>query len=416
MSRAELKELIGGYVGGSIPDYQLSALLMAIYFRGMTPEETATLTEAMKTSGRTYTIDTDRPLIDKHSTGGVGDKVSLVLAPVAAACGLAVPMVSGRGLGHTGGTLDKLEAIPGFRVLLTPEEFTRQVQTLGVGMIGQSDDFVPADKKLYALRDVTGTVECIPLLCSSILSKKAASGAQGVVIDVKTGSGAFMATLEGSRALAKGLLHTGAALGLPVRCVITDMSKPLGRAIGNANEVRECIETLQGQGPDDLREITLELTAEMLVLGGLFAELDGARAEAAAKLDDGTALEIFRKLVEQQDGNPAMVDDTALLARSKFTEEFVAPESGYYDVVNCRGLGIAALALGAGRKVASDSVNHAVGLMCHARPGDKVEAGEPLFTIENDGVGVAECRKLIADSIAIRQDLPQVFPLIRDRI
>jgi pyrimidine-nucleoside phosphorylase/thymidine phosphorylase len=416
LSADELAGFIGGYVTGEIPDYQVSALLMAIFFRGMSPQETAALTRTMMTSGRTYHLKSERPLIDKHSTGGMGDKVSLVLAPLAAACGLAVPMVSGRGLGHTGGTLDKLESIPGFNVHLTPDQFTSQIQDLGIAMIGQSDDFVPADKKLYALRDVSGTVECIPLLCSSILSKKAASGARGVVMDVKCGSGAFMSDIDGARALARGLVTTGRALDLPVRCLITDMNQPLGRSIGNANEMRESIDCLKGGGPIDLRELTLELTAEMLLLGGLEADLRMARIRATEALDGGTALEIFGKMIAAQGGDCSVIDNPDLLPIARESLEIHAEAEGYLDIINCRDFGLAALVLGAGRRKSSDSVDPAVGLISHQKTGDKINKGDLLFTVDHNGVGVDECRQYLSGAIRIIPDVPATQPLVIERM
>jgi len=417
LSSGEIEEFIGGYVSGEIPDYQASALLMAIFFNGMTPEETAIMTRTMMNSGRTYDLSSDRPLIDKHSTGGVGDKVSLILAPLAAACGLGVPMVSGRGLGHTGGTLDKLESIPGFNVHLTPDEFKKQLTKLGVAMLGQSDDFVPADKKMYALRDVTGTVECIPLLCSSILSKKAASGARGVVMDVKCGSGAFMADIEGARALAHGLTATGKALDLPVRAVITDMSQPLGAAVGNANEVIESIDCLRGDGPADLREITLELTAEMLLLGELESDISTAKEKAAAALDDGKALDIFRKMIEWQGGDVSIVDNPQRLPCDYETVEFLSESDGYMNVTNCRDIGLAALALGAGRRKSSDSIDPAVGLTMLARAGDRISKGQPLVNIHHRaGNGIEECRSYLDSALTVSTDPPLLQRLIIEKI
>lgn len=417
LSAHEIQDFIRAYVAGDIPDYQVSALLMAVFFNGLAPDETAALTRTMMSSGRTYTLASGRPLIDKHSTGGVGDKVSLILAPLAAACGLAVPMVSGRGLGHTGGTLDKLESIPGFSIHLSPEQFERQVSELGVAMIGQSDDFVPADKKLYALRDVTATVESIPLICASILSKKAASGARGIVMDVKCGTGAFMQNLEDARALAEALVATGKALELPVRAVLTDMNQPLGQAIGNANEVWESVECLRGGGPTDLREITIELTAEMLLLGGVETDLATARATAGEKLASGAAYDLFIEMVERQGGNSAFADDQKLLPHARFKEKYTAAQDGYFQVTDCRAIGIAALTLGAGRRKATDAVDHATGLHMLARIGDKVTAGQPLVRIDyNDADALAECRAYLDHAFAIVDEAPQRPELILEKI
>lgn len=417
LSADEIQEFISAYVSGDIPDYQVSALLMAIFFKGLDPDETAALTQTMMNSGRTYTLPADRPLVDKHSTGGVGDKVSLILAPLAAVCGLSVPMVSGRGLGHTGGTLDKLESIPGFNIHLSPEQFERQVGELGVAMIGQSDDFVPADKKLYALRDVTATVESIPLICASILSKKAASGARGIVMDVKCGTGAFMQTLNDARALAQGLVATGTALGLPVRAVLTDMNQPLGRCIGNALEVEESVACLRGEGPADLHEITIELTAEMLVLGGAEADLKSARATAEKKIASGEAYERFVQMVERQGGDIAVVEDPARLPQAKHSSDYVAAQDGYFQVQDCRAIGIAALTLGAGRRKTSDSIDPATGIRMQVRIGDKVAAGQPLATIlYNHEDSLDECRTHLDQALAV-VDMPSAAPqLIMDKL
>lgn len=418
----DISGFIGGYVSGDIADYQVSAMLMAIFFQGMTPVETADLTRTMMRSGRIYEIASDRPIIDKHSTGGVGDKVSLILAPLAAACGLAVPMVAGRGLGHTGGTLDKLQSIPGFSTGLSEEDFLRHVKELGVAIIGQSEDFVPADKKLYALRDVTGTVECIPLLCSSILSKKVASGAQGLVMDVKCGTGAFMEDLDGARTLARALCSTGAALGLPVRAVITDMNQPLGHSIGNAMEVRESIDCLRGGGPPVLREIVIELTAEMLLLAwhGFPAReqtIEAARRVATDALDSGAALDVFRQMIERQGGEASVIDKPELLPGGCDISEFAADRDGFFSVQDCRAIGLAALALGAGRRKTSDAIDPAVGLVMHARMGDPLSAGQQLISIHSrQGVGLDQCRSFLNAAISIVDQPPPVPALIIEKI
>lgn len=416
LSADEISSFIGGYVKGEVEDYQASALTMAIFFQGMTPHETAELTRAMMNSGVTYTLDVDRPLIDKHSTGGVGDKVSLILAPLAAACGLAVPMVAGRGLGHTGGTIDKLESIPGFNVNLSTKAFYAQVQSLGVALVGQSDDFVPADKKLYALRDVTATVESIPLLCSSILSKKAASGAKGIVMDVKCGSGAFMSSLDGARELAAGLVSTGEALGLPVRCLITDMDQPLGRAVGNALEVIESIECLHGGGPADLRQIVLELVAEMLILGDIESTTEQALQRATSALDDSSAWEIFRQMVQQQGGDLATLDNPSILAKDVQHADFIAEHDGYVIINNCREVGLAGLMLGAGRRTMSDVIDPAVGLIMQKKAGEQVATGEPLVTIYyRDETQLQQCRQQLKQAISIGAQPPSLQPLIIER-
>ncbi len=416
LSADEISTFIGGYVRGEVQDYQASALTMAIFFQGMTPQETAELTRAMMNSGITYKLDVNRPLIDKHSTGGVGDKVSLILAPLAAACGLAVPMVAGRGLGHTGGTIDKLESIPGFNVNLSTQAFYAQVESLGVALVGQSDDFVPADKKLYALRDVTATVESIPLLCSSILSKKAASGAKGIVMDVKCGSGAFMSSIDGARDLAAGLVSTGEALGLPVRCLITDMNQPLGRAVGNALEVIESIECLQGGGPADLREIVLELVAEMVLLGEIDTTKEQALQRATSALDDNSAWEIFRQMVQQQGGDLTTLDNPSKLLGDVLQADFVAEQDGFVIINNCRDVGIAGLLLGAGRRTMSDVIDPAVGLIMQKKAGDKVSRGEPVVTIYyRDEAQMHQCRQQLKQAISIAPQPPSLQPLIIER-
>lgn len=417
LSSSELTDLIGGYLTGKVTDYQISAFLMTIFFRGMTSRETADLTRVMMESGITYKLKTDRPLMDKHSTGGVGDKVSLILAPLAAACGLADPMVAGRGLGHTGGTLDKLESIPGFSVNLTAAQFEAQVAELGVAMIGQSDDFVPADKRLYALRDVTATVESIPLICASILSKKLASGTHGLVMDVKTGTGAFMADLENARALARALTETGQALGMPVRCLITDMNQPLGNAIGNANEVVESIDCLRGGGPADLREITLALATEMLLLAGVDSEETAARTRAETALDDGSAWEIFRQLVSRQGGDVAAIDDPRKLPQASHSKVIPATRAGYLNITDCRRFGVAALVLGAGRRQASDPVDPAVGIVLHKKHGDPVAAGEPLATIAyNSEALLPEAERLLTEAWQVDDAAPELNPLIWEKL
>lgn len=419
LTHPEIKSFLQGYVSGHTADYQAAALLMAIFFRGMEPDETAALTEAMMCSGDTYDLDSLGlgQTVDKHSTGGVGDKVSLILAPLVAACGVAVPMVSGRGLGHTGGTLDKLESIPGFNIHLPRERFYEQLQRLGVAMIGQSDNFVPADKRLYALRDVTGTVESIPLICASIMSKKVASGAHSLVMDVKVGTGAFMQTHERARELAEGLIGVGAALDRPVRALLTDMNQPLGRMVGNSMEVVECIDCLRGGGPGDLREITLELAAEMIVLGGKTTDHNSALQLAAQVLDSGTALKRFRELVAAQGGSVASVDDPTRLDLAPETDVVTAPKAGYVSTINSREIGNAAVVLGAGRARTEDTIDPGVGLEILARIGDPIEAGQPLVRIRHRAErGLLDCRLRILSSFAITEEPATPLPLIYERL
>lgn len=413
LSSAELAFFIQSYLRDEIPDYQVSALLMAIYFQGMTFEETAELTRQMINSGETYDLSHLGFAVDKHSTGGVGDKVSLPLAPLAAACGVVVPMVSGRGLGHTGGTLDKLESIPGFNVQLSRDQFLRQLEKIGVVMAGQTDTFVPADKRLYALRDVTGTVESIPLICASIMSKKIASGARGLVMDVKTGSGAFMQTLEKARALAEGLIGVGRVMNRPVHVLITDMNQPLGRRIGNALEVIESIACLRGNGPKDLLELTLRLTAEMLIVAGLETDREAAYKRCAQALHSGKALEKFAQLIEAQGGDPRVIDNMSFFNISLDEDYFLASRSGFITRINCREIGNAAVVLGAGRNKTSDRIDHGVGLEMLAKLGHEVKAGEPIVRIiHRRGRGLEDCILRLTRAFTIEDAPAEPPPLI----
>lgn len=410
----ELEAFIGAYVKGDIETYQVSAFLMAVFFRGMTPAEAAAFTRAMLYSGDTYDLSSiPGKKVDKHSTGGVGDKISLPLAPLVAAAGVVVPMVSGRGLGHTGGTLDKLDSIPGYRWGLSGDEFKKQLAKVGCAIIGQTDNFVPADKKLYALRDVTATVESIPLICGSILSKKVASGTEALVMDVKFGSGAFMPTLEESRALAKSLVEIGTALGRPVTAMLTRMDRPLGVTIGNALEVRESIDILKGKGPADVRELTLLEAVEMLRLAGR-KETDAAlKAELAGMLDSGKALAKFEEWILAQGGNPAIVENEELLEVSADTEVFAAAKDGFITAMNTRSIGVAGNTLGAGRIKATDSVDTTVGFIVHRNVGDKVSKGEPLFTIHHRaGRGLSEAKLMLSEAVTIGEGKPGEVPLV----
>ena len=382
LDEAEIRAFIAGFTDGSIPDYQMAALAMAIYFRGMTPEETALLTDAMMRSGDLVTFDAwPCPTADKHSTGGIGDKLSLMIAPLAASAGLAVPMISGRGLGITGGTLDKLESIPGYDTRLSIETFKRVIAEVGCSIIGQTDRLAPADKKLYALRDVTGTVPSIPLITASIMSKKLAEGAETLVFDVKCGKAAFMQTLETARALAQSLLRVGRALGRKTGALITDMDQPLGRTAGNAVEVIEAIETLKGGGPADTRQLTIELTARMTVLGGVHADLETARYDLAQRLDDGRALEVFRRMVAAHGGDARVIDDARLFPQPGVTVPVPAPASGTVSFVDAQQLGRIVLQLGGGRKTTADVIDPAAGIDRLVQAGEAVEAGQPLMRL-----------------------------------
>ncbi|MBI4954948.1 MAG: thymidine phosphorylase [Myxococcales bacterium] len=379
LSSDEIGELISALGEGRLADYQMSAFCMAVFFRGMTAAETVALTHAMLRSGAVIDLgDVSRPKVDKHSTGGVGDKVSICLAPLAAACGLAVPMISGRGLGHTGGTLDKLEAIPGFSVDLDIERFRRIVREVGCCMIGQTSDLAPADKRIYALRDVTGTVESIPLIVASILSKKLAAGIEGLVLDVKVGRGAFMKTTETARELALALVRVGSGAGKRVSALITDMSAPLGLTVGNAIETEEALAVLGGAGPPDLVECTLELAAEMLVVGGLVPEPAAARPLLARAIASGAAAEVAERMIAAQGGDPRVVADPSRLPHAPVRVPVAASSEGVVTGIDALEIGLAAVALGAGRTRADQAVDPRVGIELAVRRGDRVTVGAPL--------------------------------------
>jgi pyrimidine-nucleoside phosphorylase len=405
---AEIRGFLAGVTDGSIPDYQVAAMLMAIYFRGLGAPELAVWADAMTRSGDVIDLSRiTRAKIDKHSTGGVGDKISIPLAPAVAACGVAVPMVSGRGLGHTGGTLDKLESIPGFRIDLPVDRFVALVDQLGVCLIGQTARIAPADKRLYALRDVTATVESLPMIASSIMSKKLAEGIDGLVIDCKVGRGAFMKTIERARELCGLLRDIGHAAGKRVTCVLTDMNAPIGRTIGNALEIRESIEILRGGGPRDTRELTHVLGAEMLVLGGVATDAADGRARIERVLGDGSALEVFRKVVEAQGGNPRVCDSPgSVLPRPDHRDE-LGLRPGRVVSIDSEALGIAALILGAGRRTTDDKIDPAAGLVVDAYLGELIEPGAPpqVILCHNLSAGdprLAEARALVAAAFVIQ--------------
>lgn len=404
---------------GTLPDYQVSALLMAIYFRGLTEAETTALMEGMLASGKSLDL---RHLtvgrVDKHSTGGVGDKVSIALAPIVAVCGVAVPMMSGRGLGHTGGTLDKLEAIPGFRTRIPLREATGLLERLNCALIGQSGEIAPADRTLYAMRDATATVESIPLISASIMSKKMAESLTGLLLDVKTGAGAFMPRIEDSITLAQTMIGLGARHSVPVVALLTNMDSPLGVACGNANEIEESIDLLKGGGPADLRALTLRIAAEMLVLGGADATLDAALVRATRAVESGAALERFRQIVEAQGGDPRVCDaPKAVVAQPAIREAFVADREGIVQRVEPRTVGKGITAMGGGRNTMADVVDPSVGFRITTRPGDTVRAGEVLATIEaRDAESAAAGRAALASAITIGPDAVQPRPLISHRI
>jgi pyrimidine-nucleoside phosphorylase len=405
---------VRGVTDGTIPDYQAAALLMAIFFRGMSPDEAVTLTKAMTDSGVrvTYPGVSGIP-VDKHSTGGVGDKTSLILAPLAAACGARVPMMSGRGLGHTGGTLDKLEAIPGFRTTLPIDELQKAVATIGCALVGQTREIAPADRKLYALRDVTGTVESIPLICGSIMSKKIAEGIGGLVLDVKTGSGAFMKTLEDSRALASTLVKVGNGAGVRTEATITRMDAPLGRAVGNANEVIECIETLKGRGPKDTEELSVLLAARMLVVSQVAPDYDAAMGQVRRALASGDGVEMFRKIIANQGGDPKVIDDYSRLPSAPDSHTIAATEPGYVQALEAERIGRAAVALGAGRARMEDTVDHGVGIDVMAPVGSRVSAGDPILVLRHRaGRGLQAATSLVTSAIQIGPEPPASRPLV----
>ncbi|HEY2516814.1 MAG TPA: thymidine phosphorylase [Polyangiaceae bacterium] len=382
LTAAEIHRLVASFGDGSLADYQMSALLMAIFFRGLDDVETVALTEAMLHSGKVLDLSSVAGVkVDKHSTGGVGDKVSLCLAPLVAACGVPVPMVSGRGLGHTGGTLDKLEAIPGFRTDLSAARFAEIVGSVGTCMIGQTAEIAPADKRIYALRDVTATVECIPLIVASILSKKLAEGIDGLVLDVKVGKGAFMKDEARARALAEALVRVGTRAGKRVVALLTDMDAPLGVAVGNANETREAIDVLHGGGPADLVECTLALGAEMLVLGGRAKNPEGGRAQLKKAVASGDGARTFEKMIEAQGGDPRVVADPKRLAVAAVEVPVRAPRAGVVTGVDALAVGLAAVAMGAGRARADAAVDPAVGIAVEAKPGAEVRAGDALARV-----------------------------------
>jgi pyrimidine-nucleoside phosphorylase len=401
LSRGEIESLIAAYTRGDIPDYQVSAWLMAVVLRGMTRAETAVLTDAMLRSGEVLDLSfLSAKKVDKHSTGGVGDKTSLVLAPLVAAAGLAVPMISGRGLGHTGGTLDKLESIPGFNVNLQISQFRSILERCGCAMIGQTAEIAPADRKLYALRDVTGTVESPYLICASIMSKKLAEGIDALVLDVKTGSGAFMKSEEDAAFLAELMVETGERMGKQVVALITDMDQPLGNMIGNALEVVEVLEVLRGGGPEDLRQLCRELAGWMLHLGGVSGTVADGRQRSDKLISSGEALKFFRKMVELQGGDPGVIDDARRLPQARRTVTISSTKDGYLASLHCEQLGTAVVILGGGRERKEDSVDPAVGLVLHKKVGDQVSVGEPLATIHyNVETRAARARQLIEESL-----------------
>jgi pyrimidine-nucleoside phosphorylase len=418
LTEEEIRFFIEGYTRGDIPDYQMAAMAMAIYIRGMSDTETAVLTDAMMRSGDL--VDTSSiplPKVDKHSTGGIGDKVSLVLAPLVACCDIAVPMISGRGLGITGGTLDKLESIPGYRTDLSEKEFVKTVQACGCCITGQTGRLAPADKKLYALRDVTGTVPSIPLITASIMSKKLAEGVDALVLDVKWGKGAFMKTQQDARTLADSMVRVGAHMGKGMAALITDMNQPLGRAAGNALEVIESVQTLQGIGPADLTELTLLFGIRMLALVGKISDEVEARRTMTECLTSGAAFERFKKMVALQGGDPRSLDDFSRLPTAKTTEQVRAARSGHVTALDAEQIGKACVVLGAGRVKTDDTVDFAVGVSDLVKEGERVDQGQPLVTIHgNDSSKLAEARKMLEAAFTIADVRLRPRPLVCETI
>jgi pyrimidine-nucleoside phosphorylase/thymidine phosphorylase len=415
LSPDEIRFFVDAYTRGVIPDYQAAALAMAIFFRGMSADETLTLTEAMMRTGEVLDLsDVPGTKVDKHSTGGVGDKTSLVLGPLAAACGVSVPMISGRGLAHTGGTLDKLESIPGFRVNLSLKEFRGVLTRCGLAFIGQTPEIAPTDRKLYALRDVTATVESRPLIAASIMSKKMAEGIDALVLDVKTGDGAFMQKEADARALAETMLTIGRGMGKRVAALITDMEQPLGRTVGNALEVVESVETLKGRGPRDLEALSVELAAWMVHLGGASADLEEARHRVRAALASGAGLRKLQEVIEVQGGDPRIADDPGRLPRAAETVPVPAPADGRVAAIACRAVGHAAMLLGAGRETVDSRIDAAVGLVIEKKVGDLVVHGEPLATVHvNDRTGLEEALQMVGQAFRIAPEAPPARPLVR---
>ena len=418
LGRDEIEHFVTGVTNHTIPDYQAAALLMAIVIRGMTPAETAQLTDAMVRSGVRVRFDgVDGIPVDKHSTGGVGDKTSLILAPLAVACGATVPMMSGRGLGHTGGTLDKLEAIPGFRTDLSLASFRTAVASIGGALIGQTSEIAPADRRLYALRDVTGTVESIPLISASIMSKKIAEGIGALVLDVKAGAGAFMKTAKDARRLAESLVSIGNASGVRTEALVTRMEAPLGREVGNANEVVESLETLKGRGPADLEELSVLLAARMLVLARVAPDLAAAEAAVRRALASGAGLDAFRRIIEHQGGDPAVVDDYSRLPSAPDEHRVVARETGVICAMHAELVGSAAVALGAGRSTLDDEVDHGVGITVAAPVGTRVTAGEVIFLVRHrGGRGVDDAAALLEQAVRIGDGPCADVPLVLDEV
>lgn len=414
LTAEELEWIIAGYTADQIPDYQLSAFLMAVVFRGMNAVELSAWTDAMLHSGDVLDLSsTTMPKVDKHSTGGVGDKISIPLAPLVTACGVAIPMMSGRGLGHTGGTLDKLETIPGFKTRLDPKMFTRQLDELGLVLAGQSETLVPADRRIYALRDASGTVPAVPLIASSIMSKKLAEDIDGLVLDVKIGSGAFMKDVESGTALAETMVRIGASHDTPVVGYLTDMDQPLGTEVGNANEMVESIAVLRGEGPADTTELTYVLGAEMLVLAGVATDRADARAQLEAAVDSGAGMEVLANVIEAQGGDPRVLEDPTMLPSAAGAHTVTTERAGYIERCDALAVGRSAVRLGAGRQAKEDEIDPGVGISLHAKVGDAVAAGEALATVRyNTEDQLNACVPVLESAWVVSEEPQPTIPLI----
>jgi pyrimidine-nucleoside phosphorylase len=413
LSDGEISELVLGYTRGDVPDYQMAAWCMAVYFKGLSGRETHALTDAMISSGETLDLGAalGRRVVDKHSTGGVGDKTSLAVGPIVAACGVPFGKMSGRGLGHTGGTLDKLESIPGYRAELTIDEFVAQVRDVGLAIIGQTGDLVPADKKLYALRDVTATVDIVPLIASSIMSKKLAAGADAIVLDVKVGDGAFMKTLDDARILAEQMVDLGRRAGREVVCLLTDMDQPLGHAVGNALEVREAVETISAEGPPDFSDLVLDACARLLVLSDLGVGLDDARQRAEQATTDGSAREMYERWIRAQGGDPEL----DALPRAPVIREVLAPRDGIVTRLAALEIGVASLELGGGRRTKDDEIDYAVGVVCSAKRGQTIAAGQVLADVHaRDDESAARAVEAVLAAYTIGDESPPVHGILLD--
>lgn len=416
LSKDLIFKMVHGYIDGSIPDYQMSAFLMAICTKGMNEEETSFLTDIMLNSGEVITHNSKNPIIDKHSTGGVGDKISIPLAPAAAACGLTVPMIAGRGLGHTGGTLDKLEAIPGFRANLSSDEYKQQVQNIGCVIMGQTTNIAPADKKIYALRDVSGCVESIPLICSSIMSKKLAEGIDGLVLDVKFGSGAFMKDIQSAKELANAMVKIGLLMNKHITVCLTNMDQPLGKFIGNSLEIIESIDILQAKGPQDSTDLTIELGAEMLLLAKKVNSLEEGRKKIAKSLNDGSAFNKFVEMIAAQGGDVSFINNPCKFTQATKKIVINADKKGFIGSMDCESLGVASCMLGGGRNNLADIIDMSVGIEMHKKVGDQVDINEPILTIYANEKGVEEAITKAKNAVHIQNTMVNKPILCFDRI